>query len=82
VELTDACPACQPGIPDASPALTSEPANGGTLTTHECGSCGTAWATWWCRDGWPVERKLAPMSAEQAGRNRSKLAGAMRRRAA
>ena len=55
----DACPECPPGIPDASPALGApEQAPGGIVTSHQCGTCETAWSTYW-RDGWPVDRLVA-----------------------
>ena len=39
----DACPSCQPGIPEAAaPAGPVEDVNGGTLASYECASCGTA----------------------------------------
>jgi hypothetical protein len=78
----DACPVCQPGIPDASPALAPpEVVPGGTLTAHQCEACGTAWETFW-RDGWPIDRLIAPVTPEQAGRHRAELGAAMSRRAA
>jgi hypothetical protein len=77
VPQADACPACQPGIPDASPALTSEPANGGTLTTHQCGSCYARWSTWRTPDGWPAARKLEPISVQQAADNAAILGHAL-----
>lgn len=73
----DACPACHPGIPDASPALSSEPANGGTLTTHQCGGCYARWRTWWTPGGWPVDRKLEPVSVEEATVNAAILGHAL-----
>ena len=58
----DACPECPPGIPDASPALgATERVPGGTVTSHQCGTCETAWSTYW-RDGWPVDRLVALVS--------------------
>lgn len=78
----DACPACPPGIPDAAPALAPpEPANGGSVTAHQCEACGTAWETFW-RDGWPIDRLIAPVTPEQAGRHRDELGAAMSGRAA
>lgn len=73
MNLPDACPACHPGLPDASPALTTEPANGGTLTTHQCGSCYARWSTWRTADGWLVMQKLEPVSIEQAADNAAML---------
>lgn len=81
-DLTDACPACDPGIPPASPAI--GPAlnvPGGVITAHECSVCGAAWETYW-RDGWAIDRLLAPVSPEQAGRNRGVLENAARGKAA
>lgn len=49
--ITDACPACPPGIPDA--AL---PQPDGT---YQCPSCGTRWRTRWDAAGWPLERRAA-----------------------
>jgi hypothetical protein len=80
--LADACPVCDPGVPDASLPLTAQDANGGTVTSHRCSSCGTAWETWWDRDGWPITRKLAPVTAEQAAQHQADLAAALRRSAA
>jgi hypothetical protein len=69
----DACPVCHPGIPDVAPPLSAEPTNGGTLTSHQCGMCEARWLTWWTADGWPVARKLLPVTADQAGINRGVL---------
>jgi hypothetical protein len=62
----DACPVCPPGIPDASPSIGApETAPEGAVTAHQCGTCETAWNTLW-REGWPVDRLIAPVSPEQA----------------
>ena len=64
--LADACPVCPPGIPDAAPALAPPmPANGGSLTAHQCEACGTAWETFW-RAGWPIDRLIAPVTSRRA----------------
>jgi hypothetical protein len=75
----DACPVCQPGIPDAALPLSSEDANGGRVTDHQCASCGTAWSTFWDRHGWPIERLIAPVSPEQAAEHREVLERALKR---
>jgi hypothetical protein len=70
----DACPVCDPGDPPAAPARTVQPtACGGTLTTHECGYCGTSWRLWRDMYGWPVVRILDPLSPAQAEINRGVL---------
>lgn len=80
--LADACPACDPGIPPASPAVgTALQVPGGVITAHECSVCGAAWETFW-RDGWPIDRLLAPVSPDQASRNRAVLDSAARGEAA
>lgn len=57
----DACPACDPGVPDAAlPAGDPELVNGGLLASYECTSCGTAWPARFDAHWWPVERSLAP----------------------
>ena len=69
----DACPACAPGDPPASPPVGfPRRVRGGLITAHECEACGTAWETFW-REGWPVDRLIAPVTAEQAARNRADL---------
>ena len=73
---SDACPVCDPGVPDASPAQASVPVPGGTATFHECTGCGTRWVTFW-RDGWRVERLLVPVTREQAAVNRGVLEEAL-----
>jgi len=61
IAYLDACPECPPGIPDPSPALGHpERVPGGSVTSHQCGSCGVAWSALW-RDGWVVDRVCAPV---------------------
>jgi hypothetical protein len=73
----DACPVCSPGIPDASPAIGEpEQVPGGTVSTHQCGLCGSAWLAFW-RDGWVIDRLLAPVGAVQADINRGVLTEAL-----
>lgn len=73
----DACPVCAPGIPDASPAIGApEIVPGGTLTAHQCEACETAWSTFW-RDGWPVDRLIAPVAADDAELHRDVLSHAL-----
>jgi hypothetical protein len=58
----DACPSfdCHPGIPDpALPVGPVEDADGGTLASYECSSCGVVWSTWSDVWGWPVARMVA-----------------------
>ena len=70
ITYLDACPRCPPGIPEASPSLgPALDVDGGKVTDHQCSACETAWSTFW-RDGWPVERLIAPVSAVRASRNR------------
>ena len=46
ITYLDACQACPPGIPDASPALGApETVPGGLVTAHQCGMCEAAWST-------------------------------------
>ena len=77
----DACPVCQPGIPDASLSLSEpEDVNGGQVTDHQCASCGTAWSTFWDRYGWPIERLIAPVTPDWAAEHRAALERALRRK--
>jgi hypothetical protein len=79
MDYTDACPACVPGDPPASPPIGApEQVPGGTITAHQCVVCTTAWNTFW-RDGWPIDRLIAPVSPEQASRHRSELEDGLRR---
>lgn len=55
----DACPSCDPGLPDASPPVGPvRQAGEYREADYGCSSCPTAWTTRW-RDGWPVERLTA-----------------------
>ena len=82
ITYLDACQSCPPGIPDASPPLgPALDVNGGKVTDHQCSTCDTAWSTFW-KDGWPIDRLIAPVSAGQASRNRDVLASAVKGRAA
>lgn len=76
----DACPVCFPGDHDAVAPLASEPANGGVIAAYQCPVCSAAWETWWCRDGWPAARQIAPVTPEQAARNFAVLAAAVQPR--
>ena len=78
----DACPACQPGIPDAALPVTSEGSNGGVLNTYACAACGTEWATWFDCHGWPIARGNVPVTPEEAARHRGELSAAMSRKSA
>ena len=72
-DLIDACPVCAPGDPPASPAVgMPQQVPGGTIAAHQCAVCGTAWETFW-REGWPIDRLIAPVSEQQANRNRALL---------
>jgi hypothetical protein len=66
-DLIDACQVCPPPFDhDGCPAIGApEKVSGGILTDHQCGVCGTAWSTFW-RDGWPVDRLIAPVAAGDA----------------
>ena len=78
----DACPACDPGDPPASlPVGTPEQVPGGEVTAHQCAVCGTAWETFW-REGWPIDRLIAPVSPERAERHRADLERALKQAAA
>ena len=71
--LPDACPVCHPG--DAPVAFPSreQRAAGGRLATYACRLCGAIWHTLWHADGWPADRKIEPVTPEQAERNRAVL---------
>lgn len=82
IDLSDACPASVPGDHPASlPVGTPKEVPGGIISAHQCPMCATAWETFW-RDGWPIDRLIAPVCAEQAERNRKALDNAMKERAA
>ena len=56
----DACPRCDPGVPDA--ALPLGPVldvDGGRVADYECGTCGTGWSAVFDRFGWVIERAMA-----------------------
>jgi hypothetical protein len=60
LQPVDACPQCDPGVPDPSlPVGNPEPAGDGLLASYECGTCGTVWHTWFDVHGWPIDRLLA-----------------------
>ncbi len=79
-DLIDACPVCVPGDPPASSVI-GDPRQvpGGIVAAYQCAVCATAWETYW-RDGWPIDRLIAPVSAGQASRNRDVLASAVQPR--
>jgi hypothetical protein len=65
--LPDACPVCPPPFDaDGCPALTVQPAEAGTVTSHECGLCGSSWRTFRDIYGWVIVRLLDPVSPAQA----------------
>ena len=77
-DLTDACQVCAPGDPPASPPVgTPLQVPPGTVTAHQCALCGAAWETLW-RDGWPIDRMLAPVAPDDGARNRETLKRALR----
>jgi hypothetical protein len=77
--LADACPVCPPGIPDASlPIGPVLEVNGGRVADYQCSSCETAWSAFFDRWGFPIDRLIAPVTSEQAGRHRNVLAEALR----
>jgi hypothetical protein len=57
--LGDACPRCAPGdVPAASPVNVTV-AGGALLAGYACGTCGTAWRTWWdLASVWPQRREV------------------------
>ena len=77
--IPDACPVCPdpPFDRDACPALTAWPSGSGTVTSHECGCCGSSWRTWRDMYGWAVVRILDPVSPAQAEINRGVLLEAL-----
>ena len=65
----DACPQCDPGIPDpALPVGDPETAGDGLLASYECGLCRAVWHTWVDRYGWVIDRltAVAPEDARRA----------------
>lgn len=81
-DYLDGCPVCFPGDAPACPPVGSpEQVNGGIITAHQCACCGAAWESFWS-EGWPVERLLAPVSPDDAARNRQALERALRPRSA
>lgn len=56
----DACPSCDPGDNPASIPLASLETDRGTIAAYRHLSCGTAWATWFDANWWPVDRSVAP----------------------
>ena len=77
-DYADACPVCDPGDPPASPPVGyPRRVRGGLITAHQCAVCEAAWETFW-REGWPIDRLIAPVSPEQAEQNRKALDKAMK----
>jgi hypothetical protein len=76
--LADACPVCPPPFDhDACPAAGEpEEVSGGTVTSHQCGLCGSAWSAFW-RDGWVIDRLIAPVAPDDAGLHRGVLTEAL-----
>ena len=74
-DFIDACQVCQPGDAPAAPPLgPAEEANGGEVTDHQCSVCKTAWSTFW-REGWAIDRLIAPVSQDSAVEHRREAAG-------
>jgi hypothetical protein len=73
----DACQVCDPFDHPGCPAVTVQPAASGTVTSHECGWCGSSWRTFRDVYGWPVVRILDPVSPAQAEINRGVLLEAL-----
>ena len=64
VELlpVDACPSCDPGVPDPSlPAGDPEPVDGGIAYPYQCDVCHIGWTTVFDEFGWPLDRLTAPV---------------------
>lgn len=61
--LPDACPSCPDG--PVVPALSEEPVPGGTVTSHQCRVCGTAWEARRDTYGWVLDRLAAPVGTER-----------------
>ena len=72
--LADACPSCDPGIPDASLAIgPPRQVPGGIETDHECSLCPKAWTALW-RDGWVIYRMYADVAEDQRSATRREAA--------
>jgi len=77
-DMNDACPVCPPPFDcGPCPALTMTPAEGGTVTSHECGGCGSSWRSWRDVYGWIVVRILDPVSEADAEIHRGVIAEAL-----
>ena len=61
----DTCPAC-PGDNLACLPLSHLDLPDGTIAAYWHRSCGTAWATFFDRFGWPVDRSVAPAEPARA----------------
>lgn len=75
-DLADACPSC----PDHPPVLPrTDPIDDGTTlrAEYEHEVCGRTWALLWDAAEWPAPR-FAPVTPEEAARNRAVLAEAVR----
>jgi hypothetical protein len=78
LDLADACPTCYPG--DHPPVLPrTDPVDDGTTlrAEYEHEVCGRTWALLWDAAEWPAPR-FAPVTPEEAARNRAVLAEAVR----
>jgi hypothetical protein len=77
--LIDACQVCDPPFDrPGCPALTVSPSEGrGTVTSHECGWCGSSWRLWSDMYGFPVLRILDPVSPADAEIHRGMIAEAL-----
>ena len=64
----DACPSCQPGIPDAALPVgpVTETADGGRVADYECSLCRIGWTTAFDEFGWVIDRSIAPIALEAA----------------
>jgi hypothetical protein len=57
--VADACPVCQPGIPDpADPVHVVAAPGGGTWALYACPDCGAVWETLAGADGWTDSRRI------------------------
>ena len=52
------------------------------MSEPACRACGTVWRTLWHADGWPVDRKVEPVTPEQAERNKAALGESLKPRSA